>query len=146
MESIWLRSQNIHCHNQLPIFFKETARGPPLPPLVTTSSTLACGGILSSQLTTQAQQLAGACLFPLFTTNQDIGYTSLRGHSLLPADHSGPIASGGLPLPHFYHKSDPILAGAYLLPYPRLRYLPGDSKSHILFCKESGMNSEDIYI
>ena len=38
-------------------------------------------------------------------SGHDIGYTSLRGHSLLPADHSGPIASGGLPLPPFYYES-----------------------------------------
>ena len=39
---------------------------------------------------------AGAYLFPPFTTNQDIGYNSLRGHSLLPPDHSGLIVMRGL--------------------------------------------------
>ena len=51
----WLRSQNTHFHNQLPIFCKETARGLPLPPLDTASGPIACGGILSSPLTTQVQ-------------------------------------------------------------------------------------------
>ena len=91
--------------------------------------------------------LLGAYPFPPFTTNQDIGYTSLRGHSLLPADHSGPIASGGIPLPPFYHESGPMLAGAYLFPPVHdFRYLPGDSQSHTLLCKESGMNSVEIYL
>ena len=58
-------------HYQLPIFFKETARGLPLPPLATTSGTLAFGGIPSFPLTTQVQkQIEGLYLFPPFTTNQ----------------------------------------------------------------------------
>ena len=76
----WLRSQKLQFHFQLPTFFKETARGLPiLPPLATTSGTLACGSIPS---------------FPL-TKNQEIGYNSLQGHSLFPADHSGLIARRG---------------------------------------------------
>ena len=67
-----------------------------------------------------------------FPPGHVIGPNSLREHSLLPADHSGPIASGGIPLTPFYHDSGPMLLGAYPLPYPRLRYLPSDSKSHIL--------------
>ena len=56
---------------KLPIFFKETARGLPLPLLATTSGTLACGSIPSFPLTTQVQKLCGGLnLFPSFTTNQ----------------------------------------------------------------------------
>ena len=42
-----------------------------------------------------------------------------------------------------------MLAGAYLFPpIHDIRHLPGDSKSHILFCKESTswMISEEIYM
>ena len=63
--------KNFQFHYQLPIFFKETARGLPLPPLATTSGTLACGSISSFPLTTQVQPLCGGLyLFPTFTTNQ----------------------------------------------------------------------------
>ena len=46
---------------------------------------------------------------------------------------------GPIPLPPFYHESGPMLAGAYLFPpLHDIRHLPaGDSKSHILLCKES---------
>ena len=101
----------INFHSQLSIFYKETARGLPLP-LATTSGTLACGGIPSSPLTTQVQSLTGGYLFSPFTTNQDIGYNSLRGHFLLPADHSGPIAMRG-------PTSSPLL--------PRIRFNAGGS-------------------
>ena len=82
----------------------------------------------------------------LLPPGHDIGLNSLRGHSLLSAAYSGSIASGGIPLPHFYHDAGPMLAEAYLLPYPRLRYLPNDTKSYILLCKEStsGMISEAV--
>ena len=57
---------------------------------------------------------------------------------------------GPIPLPLFYHESGPMLAGAYLFPPVHdIRYLPpGDSKSHILLCKESTsrMNFEEIYV
>ena len=85
-------------------------------------------------------------------SGHDIGYTSLREHSLLPADPSGPIAMRGpIPLPPFYHESGPImLAGAYLFPpFHDIRHLPaGDSKSRILLCKESTsrMIFEEIYM
>ena len=79
----------------------------------------------------------------------DIGYTSLREHSLLPADHSGLIAMRGpIPLPPFYHESGPMLVGAYLFPpFHDIRHLPaGDSKSRI--CKESTsrMIFEELYM
>ena len=85
------------------------------------------------------------------TSGHDIGYTSLREHSLLPADHSGPIAMrGSIPLPTFYHESGPMLAGAYLFPpFHDIRHLPaGDSKSRILLCEESTfrMIFEEIYM
>ena len=65
----YLKKFQIHC--QLPISFKKTARGLPIPPLATTSGTLACGSIPSFPLTTQVQWLCGVLyLFPLFTTNQ----------------------------------------------------------------------------
>ena len=84
-------------------------------------------------------------------SGHDIGYTSLRGYSLLPADHSGPIAMRGpIPLPPFYHKSGPMLTGTYLFPpLHDIRHLPaGDSKSRILLCKESTyrMISEEMYL
>ena len=57
---------------------------------------------------------------------------------------------GPILLPPFYHDSDPTLAGAYLLPpLPDIKHRPaGDSKSHILLCKEptSRMISEEIYM
>ena len=77
----------------------------------------------------------------------DIGYTSLREHSLLPADHSGLIAmQGPIPLPHFYQESGPMLVGAYLFPpFHDIRHLPADdSKSRILLCEESRMIFEEI--
>ena len=84
-------------------------------------------------------------------SGHDIGYTSLREHSLLPADHSGPTAMRGpIPLPPFYHESGPMLVGAYLFtPLHDIRHLPaGDSKSRILPCKESisRMIYEEIYM
>ena len=84
-------------------------------------------------------------------SGHDIGYTSLREHSLLPADHSGLIAMRGpIPLPPFYHGSGPMLVGAYLFPpFHDIRHLPaGDSKSRILLCKESTsrMIFEEIYM
>ena len=84
-------------------------------------------------------------------SGHDIGYTSLREHSLLSADHSGPIAMRGpIPLPPLYHESGPMLAGAYLFPpLHDIRHLPaGDSKSRILLCKESTsrMIFEEIYM
>ena len=84
-------------------------------------------------------------------SGHDIGYTSLREHSLLPADHSGLIAMrGAIPLPPFYHESGPMLVGAYLFPpFHDVRHLPaGDSKSRILLCKESTsrMVFEEIYM
>ena len=47
--------KNFQFHYQLTIFFKETARGLPRPPLATASGTLACGSIPSFLLTTQVQ-------------------------------------------------------------------------------------------
>ena len=47
----------------------------------------------------------------LFPPYHDIGSNSSWGHSLLPADHSGPIAGGGISLPPFYHDSDSIAGG-----------------------------------
>ena len=85
-------------------------------------------------------------------SGHDIGYTSLREHSLLPADHLGLIAMRGpIPLPLFYHESGPMLLGAYLFPpfHDIIRHLPaGDSKSRILLCKESTsrMIFEEIYM
>ena len=73
-------------------------------------------------------------------SGHDIGYTSLRELSLLPADHSGLIAMRGpIPFPPFYHESGPMLVEAYLFrPFHDIRHLPaGDSKSRILLCKES---------
>ena len=82
-------------------------------------------------------------------SGNDIGYTGLRDHSLLPADHSGPIAMrGSIPLPPFYHESGPMLAGAFP-PFHNIWRLPaGDSKSRILLCKESTsrMIFEEIYM
>ena len=64
-------------------------------------------------------------------SGHDIGYTSLREHSLLPTDHSGLIAMRGLiPLPPFYHESGPMRVGAYLFTpfHDNIRHLPaGDS-------------------
>ena len=84
------------------------------------------------------------------SSGHDIGYTSLREHSLLPADHSGLIAMRGpIPLPPFYHESGPMLVGAYLFPPFHIRHLlAGDSKSRILLCKESTsrMIFEEIYM
>ena len=57
-----------------------------------------------------------------------------------------------IPLPLFYHESDPMLAGAYLFPHLQdIRHLPaGDSKSRILLCKKSTsrmiFEERDIYI
>ena len=84
-------------------------------------------------------------------SGHDIGYTSLREHSLLPADHSGPIAMrGAIPLPPLHHESGPMLAGAYLFPpFRDIRHLPaGDSKPRILLCKESTSRIifEEIYM
>ena len=84
-------------------------------------------------------------------SGHDIGYTSLREHSLLPADHSGLIAMRGpIPLPPFYHESGPMLVGAFLFPpFHDIRHLPaGGSKSRILLCKESTsrMIFEEIYM
>ena len=84
-------------------------------------------------------------------SGHDIGYTSLREHSLLPADHSGLIATRGpIPLLPFYHESGPMLAGAYLFPpFQDIRHLPaGGSKSRILLCKESTsrMIFEEVYM
>ena len=84
-------------------------------------------------------------------SGHDIGYTSLREHSLLPTDHSGLIAMRGpTPLPPFYHESGPMLVGAYLFsPFHDIRHLPaGDSKSRILLFKESTsrMIFEEIYM
>ena len=82
----------------------------------------------------------------------DIGCTSLRERSLLPADHSGPKAMRGpIPLPPFYHESGlMLLARAYLFPpFHDIRHLPaGDSKSRILLCTESTsrMIFEEIYM
>ena len=83
-------------------------------------------------------------------SGHNIGYTSLRKHSLLPVDHSGLIAMRGpIPLSPFYHESGPMLVGAYLFPpFHDIRHLPdGDSKSRILLCKESisRMIFEEIY-
>ena len=58
--------KNFQFHYQLPIFFKETARGLPLPPLATTSATLACGSIPSFPLTTQVYCYAGPIPLPPF--------------------------------------------------------------------------------
>ena len=86
-----------------------------------------------------------------FSSGHDIGHTSLREHSLLAAEHSGPIAMRR-PKPHppFYHESGLMLAGAYLFTLPQdIRHLPaGDSKSDILLCKASTswMISEEIYL
>ena len=84
-------------------------------------------------------------------SGHDIGYTSLREHSLLPADHSGLIAMRRpIPLPSFYHESGPMLVGAYLFsPFHDISHLPAsDSKSRILLCKESTsqMIFEEIYM
>ena len=84
-------------------------------------------------------------------SGHDIGCTSLREHSLLPADHSGPLAMRGpILLPPFYHESGPMLVGAYLFPpFHDIRHLlAGDSKSRILICKESTsrMIFEEIYM
>ena len=84
-------------------------------------------------------------------SGHDIGYTSLREHSLLPADHSGLISTRRpIPLSPFYHESGPMLAGAYLFPpFHDIRHLPaGDSKSRILLCKESTSRIifEEIYM
>ena len=84
-------------------------------------------------------------------SGHDIGYTSLREHSLLPADHSGLVAMRGpIHLPPFYHEPGPMLVGAYLFPpFHDIRHLPaGDSKSGILLCKESTSRIifEEIYM
>ena len=84
-------------------------------------------------------------------SGHDIGYTSLREHSLLSADHSGLIAMPGpIPLSPFYHESGPMLVGAYFFPpFHDIGHLPaGDSKFRILLCKESSsrMIFEDIYM
>ena len=84
-------------------------------------------------------------------SGHDIGYTSLREHSFLPADHSGLTAMRGpKPLHPFYHDSGPMLVGAYRFPpFHDIRHLPaGDSKSRLLLCKESTsrMIFEEIYM
>ena len=86
-----------------------------------------------------------------FPSGHDIGYTSLREHSLLPADHSGLTAMRGpILLSPFYRESGPVLVGAYLFsPFHDVRHLSaGDSKSRILLCNESTsrMILEKIYI
>ena len=63
--------KNFQFHYQLPIFFKETAKGLPILLLATASGTLACGSIPSFPLTTHVQYLFGGLyLLPRFTTNQ----------------------------------------------------------------------------
>ena len=83
-------------------------------------------------------------------SGHDIGYTSLREHSLLSADHSGPIAMRGpIPLPPFYHESAPMLARAYLFPpLHDIRHLPADDSKSRILCKESTsrMIFEEIYM
>ena len=84
-------------------------------------------------------------------SGHDIGYTSSREHSLLPADHSDLIAMRGPAyLPPFCRESGPMLVGAYLFPpFHGIRHLAdGDSKSRILLCKESTsrMIIEEIYM
>ena len=56
----WLRSQKLQFHYQLPIFFKETSRGLSIPPLATTSGTLACGSIPFFPLPLRSNSYAGA--------------------------------------------------------------------------------------
>ena len=83
-------------------------------------------------------------------SGHDIGYTSLREHSLLPADLSGLTAMRGpIPLPPFLPRIRPNADGSLPLPPFHIRHLPaGDSKFRILLCKESisRMIFEEIYM
>ena len=46
-----------------------------------------------------------------FPPGHDIGSNSSRGHSLLPADHSGPIAGGGVTSFPLDHDSGTLVGG-----------------------------------